>query len=435
MTPRRLFLLLVAFTLTTGLANAATFDVNSTLDEPDATPGDGLCESTPSGVCTLRAAIIEANQDAVLDIVNVPAGIYTLTVTGIEEYAAETGDLNVLASLTIIGAGTSTTIIDADGIDRVFDVRPGEIDLSLDSLTVRGGSAITSGSRLGGGIFHLGRNLWLTRVRVTGNVANSAGGLFVTYGSHASIQESTFDNNEAINAGFSNPHGPAIFTRGSLSLVTTTVFGNTAVSWSLASIHGSGCSNGGLQFINSTIVYNSSGAIYSYNCNVLARHVTVVGNDGQGLQFGSFDDSHTLDVGNSLFFDNSVSDCNFSSGVPTFQNSLDGDDTCGLSALAGDLPATDPQLLPLRNWGGSNLTMYPKLGSSPVIDAGAGGAVCEALDQRYYDRGNDGNGDGQAGCDIGAVEAGDLVFYDDLETGDTGAWSSTVGEVPKKIAW
>jgi len=70
------------------------------------------------------------------------------------------------------------------------------------------------------------------------------------------------------------------------------------------------------------------------------------------------------------------------------------------------------------------------LGSSPVIDAGAGGAVCQAQDQRYRDRGNDGNDDGQAGCDIGAVEAGDLILFDDFETGDTGAWSSTVGAVP-----
>ncbi|HXI14272.1 MAG TPA: choice-of-anchor Q domain-containing protein [Thermoanaerobaculia bacterium] len=35
--------------------------VNSQLDEPDASPGDSICASTPSGVCTLRAALQECS--------------------------------------------------------------------------------------------------------------------------------------------------------------------------------------------------------------------------------------------------------------------------------------------------------------------------------------------------------------------------------------
>ena len=56
--------------------------------------------------------------------------------------------------------------------------------------------------------------------------------------------------------------------------------------------------------------------------------------------------------------------------------------------------------------------------------------VCQQYDQRYHYRGNDGNDDGQTGCDIGAVEADDLIFFDDLETGDTGEWSFASGVVP-----
>ncbi|HTO74935.1 MAG TPA: CSLREA domain-containing protein, partial [Thermoanaerobaculia bacterium] len=38
------------------------FTVNSTGDAHDANPGDGICETAPgNGVCTLRAAIDEAN--------------------------------------------------------------------------------------------------------------------------------------------------------------------------------------------------------------------------------------------------------------------------------------------------------------------------------------------------------------------------------------
>src|SRR2546422_6202505 len=43
-------------------AQAASLTVNSTGDGPDATPGDGICETAMgNGVCTLRAAIQEAN--------------------------------------------------------------------------------------------------------------------------------------------------------------------------------------------------------------------------------------------------------------------------------------------------------------------------------------------------------------------------------------
>ncbi len=426
MIPLRRLPILAAIPLLMVSTEAAAFDVNSILDEPDATPGDGLCESTPGGFCTLRAAIMEANWDSTPDTINLQAETYTLSVTGLDEDDAATGDLDIRAPLTINGAGTAATVIDAAGIDRVFDVRFGEVDLSLDTLTVRGGSAVTSGSSIGGGVNHQGRNLSLTRVRLTGNLANSGGGLFVFPESHASIQESTIDNNQVVNAGITNPYGPAISGSGSLSLVTSTVTGNTAFTWSFETINLNNCT-GSVEIINSTIAHNDGGGFSSYSCDVTVTHATIVGNDGRGLKFGSFDDSHTLDVGNSIFADNLVNDCFVSSGLPTFQNSLDSDDSCGLSVLDGDLPATDPRLLPLKDWGGTTDTMYPSLGSSPVIDAGAGDPVCQAQDQRYRDRGNDGNDDGQPGCDIGAVEAGDLIFYDDLETGDTGAWSSTVG--------
>ena len=43
-------------------AQAATFTVNSPFDAADANPGDAMCETAPgNGVCTLRAAIEEAN--------------------------------------------------------------------------------------------------------------------------------------------------------------------------------------------------------------------------------------------------------------------------------------------------------------------------------------------------------------------------------------
>jgi CSLREA domain-containing protein len=92
------------------LAHAATFTVNSTADAVDTNPGDGVC-ADGSGNCTLRAAIMEANALPGADTITLPAGTYILTIPGINEDAAATGDLDITADLTINGADTASTII------------------------------------------------------------------------------------------------------------------------------------------------------------------------------------------------------------------------------------------------------------------------------------------------------------------------------------
>src|SRR5262245_30640090 len=96
-------------------ARATTFPVNSTADDTDLTPGDSVC-STELGACTLRAAVQEANALDGADIIELPPGTYSLDNTGIDENAAASGDLDLLAaaglpqSLTINGAGARSTI-------------------------------------------------------------------------------------------------------------------------------------------------------------------------------------------------------------------------------------------------------------------------------------------------------------------------------------
>src|SRR3989442_3029018 len=114
------------FTLTSLLlavapAAAATFTVNDTADAVDAAPGDGSC-ATAGGTCTLRAAIQEANAHTGADTIMVPAGTHLLTIPGRGEDAAGTRCLDITDDVTITGAGAPTTILDGNGIDRVFEI-------------------------------------------------------------------------------------------------------------------------------------------------------------------------------------------------------------------------------------------------------------------------------------------------------------------------
>jgi len=101
---------------------AASFIVNSELDQVDAVPGDGVC-ATASEACTLRAAIQEANALAGEESIEVPAGNHVLTIPGTDEDAAATGDLDITDGLNVTGAGMDKSVIDAGGLDRVLEIQ------------------------------------------------------------------------------------------------------------------------------------------------------------------------------------------------------------------------------------------------------------------------------------------------------------------------
>src|SRR5262245_25876067 len=93
--------------LASGSGFAAEFVVDSTTDAVDSKPGDGVC-ATAAGVCTLRAAIQEANAHAGKDAITLPAGSYLLAIAGPGEDAAATGDLDITDDLVLTGAGAES---------------------------------------------------------------------------------------------------------------------------------------------------------------------------------------------------------------------------------------------------------------------------------------------------------------------------------------
>ncbi len=170
--------------------------VTTTEDALDLDPGDGVCEISGGG-CSLRAAIQEAN--ALGDAsgpheVNLPAGVYLLTIEGTDESASRTGDLNIRVGLSILGAGAADTVIDAGGLDRVIDVALGTV--LIQGVTIRGGRIDADEEAfefIGGGI----RNqfdLTLIDSVVTGNTAGSGAGV-ANYNGTLKIQHSVITGN------------------------------------------------------------------------------------------------------------------------------------------------------------------------------------------------------------------------------------------------
>ena len=86
--------------------------------------------------------------------------------------------------------------------------------------------------------------------------------------------------------------------------------------------------------------------------------------------------------------------------------------SCHFSALPSDQLGVDPGLGELAGNGGSTRTHLP---GATVIDRGVT-APCTATDQRAAARPTDGDGDGIARCDSGAVEMSpDAMFADGFD--------------------
>ncbi len=158
---------MLCLVMTTLPAEAATFTVDSTADAVDANPGDGVC-ATESGECTLRAAIQESNALPGADTITLPAGTYMLTIPGAGEEFAATGDLDITDDLTINGAGAAVTIVDSNGLDRIFD--------GCFPTAAISGITVTHGEALGGGGIQYVGSLTVTSCIIRDNVSDLWGG-------------------------------------------------------------------------------------------------------------------------------------------------------------------------------------------------------------------------------------------------------------------
>lgn len=294
---------------------AATFTVNSTADTVDASPGNGVCADAANN-CTLRAAIMEANALAGADTINLPAGTYTLTLAnagGTNEDNDATGDLDVNGSLTINGAGSGTTIIQAgtnntNGIDKVFALNPlcvSPIDVTITGVTIRfGRNTQPSGadfSYTGGGIdwcsAGTGGTFTLSSSVVSDNtnVNGYGGGLNVDTASGpttVNITNVTFSNNQTLSTT-QTANGGAINLFGdspTINITNSTFTGNHTTNPT---------SGGGAIYFRPTTVghLSISGSIFSSN---LASGV------GGAIATDSYGAATTISIQSSQFTGNTA---------------------------------------------------------------------------------------------------------------------------------
>jgi CSLREA domain-containing protein len=229
------------------------------------TTGDELNNSAP---CSLREAIRSANTDLAIggcaagsgaDTITVPSGTYVLGIPnqpGItDENNGQSGDLDILADLTISGSTGAPTIIDGNGAalaGRVFDVSAAAT-VSFTRLTIRSGTDPPGSLAGGGGITNNGRATF-SDTTITGNVAATGGG-GVSNGSGVGATSVFIDSTISGNSAGGSGGGVRNGTGASSSFINTTIVGNTS------QVGGGGVSNDGVTtFTNTSITGNVAGA-------------------------------------------------------------------------------------------------------------------------------------------------------------------------------
>ncbi len=443
-----------------------TFTVDTLTDAVDANPGDGSADDG-SGNVTLRAAIQEANALAGDDDIILPAGVIQLSISGTNEDAAATGDLDITSNVTITGAGAGVTFIDFNDLDRLFDIFSGAT-VTIRDVTLRDGdvalisengggirnagtltledSQLENLSALGGGAISstASGNVTIRRTTFTGNSSNGSngGGAIINSGTLL-IEESEFDTNGAVF------NGGAIANLGvtaDLTLIDSTINDN-AVSTGTQDGGGLYNLNGTVEIVSSTFSANRArngagiwtgggSSMVTMTNSTLSGNLATFGRGGglyvdqsgdlvfsffstitantAGSGGGAYMDGGGLVIKNTILADNTGlnSDSEATGSLTSQGYNLLGN---SLSAgMASDILTSDAMLGALADNGGPTMTHVLLLGS-PAIDA-ADPLATETVDQRGLPRPQDFDGDGTPEHDIGAFEVNPATLSGGMAT-------------------
>jgi fibronectin-binding autotransporter adhesin len=392
-------------------------------------------EQQADGLCTLREAINNANQNSQAGSPDCAAGVGDDTIVfelgGSPATITLNPQLGALpkatdpGGLTIDGGTASAVTVSGDNAVRVFEVDLGA-ELALANLTVANGNPTNTGFG-GGGVLNLGGALAVTNSTFSGNTAAEAadgGAILNAGGGTLTVLGSTFSGNTAPGNSptIGEVGGGAIDTAGDATVSDSTFSGN---------------SSGGGGAIQNVLTLRVSGSTFSQNTstasggaiqntsNLTVTNSTFVANQAPAGNGGGIDNVSSATVSYSTFSGNSAQNgggvfsadtvlqgtilANTASGGNCGGGPIDGgyniDDatTCGFSTANNSLSATNPLLDPLglRDNGGPTQTigLQPR---SPAIDdipeSTLGCGTTTSTDQRGLIRPQGPR------CDIGAFE-------------------------------
>jgi hypothetical protein len=363
-----------AFLVIPGVALADTY-TPTRFDDPSP---DG-CKQ---GDCSLREAVIAANAHSGTDVIVLRGGAtYNLSREnpgGIEDDNAQHGDLDITGDLRIVSTHHKLATVNANGIDRVFDVAPtGPAAAQFSYLRIRGG--VTSGA--GGGV-HVGAQGEgkFSHAAISGNQAGVGGGIegdksSTPAFSNLRITSSTINGNKVSPGGF----GGGIDAEGSLTVTNSTITGNNGADF-----------GGGIES-------PSGGAPLNLSSLTVVKNTASVGG-------GIRDNGNAGTLRNSIVALNTGStdpDCSTSgllaaAGNPNlFSDLTPSTADCSAYGSGAILASTPLHIGKLSHNGGPTATIPLLRGSPAINDAGPDSP---SRDQRGYKRGSK--------PDIGAYEFG-----------------------------
>lgn len=355
-------------------------DLNA-FDSGDASPGDGLCASA-AGVCSLRAAVEEANASSSHDTIHLGLGTAKIR-----------GELRIVFDVDLVGSDMYDTVIDGGKRGRVLRVLPGA-SVHVREITLAKGIAEEGGILLNEGI------LTMEGCRLRNGKAQRGAGL-VNDGS-ATLTDVFFDGHtDAPPSGL----GGCIHNRGTLLLDRVSLKRGQARLGCGGGIYNA--ATGVIDAVNLTVMRNRSrlaraGGICNEGGVVRCTNCTIARNQANNTAGGILNMGGTIELINTIVADNfhggvgRGGNC-AGDAVTSLGHNIESSDTCGFS-MPGDRSNLNPRVRAMNFVRRSRLPVGAFENThSPAIDT-ADPTQCPAVDALSNPRPSG------AGCDIGSYE-------------------------------
>lgn len=336
------FAIIFALILTTVSASqAATFTVDSAVDSHDTNPGDGYCHSGWA-ICSLRAAIEEANALPGSDVINFDSSFEAPNAP--KTIFLKHGQLEIHDSVKIFGPGARQLAVDGNQKTRVLLIAQEAVNVLINGLTIQHGNSYSPATLTwAAGICNFSPNAQLASVTIRNNVA-------------------------AVDDQMYGEWGGGVFNDGIMRITNSTVVGNKG------GLGGGIVNVGELVVANTTIINNSSqslgGGILGQNTTIINSTIT----NNQATQSGggiSVGNAGALKMINTIVADNDApSNSDINGTITSLGNNLVKNRASSSGYVASDLPdGTSPKLGVLKDNGGQTDTRA-LISGSPAINAG-----------------------------------------------------------------